>query len=262
MTSTKTKTAISLITAVILSAAIATIIVKAVTAHSLHNPSWAKDSSHWETSSTTLEKNPPAFILRPTRFPNDRGGVTVGDERGNVKILQKNATLQSLLASAYDASELRMVLPAGLPEEHFDLMLTLPTHGREALQKEIRTRFGLTAQRETRDTDVLILKVKYPSAPGLQVSQSGRGSWTGGPQEIVIKHQRFNGFADSLERRLGEPVINQTGLNGFYDIHLQWQADSDENEKATLEKAILNQLGLELVPATMPMETLVVEKRS
>ena len=233
-----------------------------------------------------------------------------------------NAGIQSLLADAYSARVDQMVLPDHLPKEHFDLMLTLPSNPRGMLQQELKRRFGLTAHRETRDTDVLVLKVRNPNASGLRLSASannggggtplpagrvaqllsgsannggglsaivnngggGSSSFTfnsgtfssgsannggggssssssgGGAQEITMKNQEFSGFADSLEGRFGKPVINQTDLNERYDIHLQWKSQPGESDNEGFKQALLDQLGLELVPATRPIEKLVVEK--
>jgi uncharacterized protein (TIGR03435 family) len=61
-----------------------------------------------------------------------------------------------------------------------------------------------------------------------------------------------------LEGNLQIPVIDQTGLTQTFDIDLKWnQHDPQHN---TLKQALLDQLGLELVPTTKPVEMLVVEK--
>ena len=58
-----------------------------------------------------------------------------------------------------------------------------------------------------------------------------------------------------------KPVIDETGLAGHYHIDLTWneQDDADPNHHA-LKKALLDQLGLELVPDHQTIEMLVVEK--
>jgi uncharacterized protein (TIGR03435 family) len=57
------------------------------------------------------------------------------------------------------------------------------------------------------------------------------------------------------------PVVDQTGLTQNFDIDLTWneQGGQDSNHEA-LKQALLNQLGLELVPDSQPIEMLVVEK--
>jgi len=41
---------------------------------------------------------------------------------------------------------------------------------------------------------------------------------------------------------------------------LQWKRGPDESEKGAFVRAVRKQFGLELVPATRPVEMLVVEK--
>jgi uncharacterized protein (TIGR03435 family) len=57
------------------------------------------------------------------------------------------------------------------------------------------------------------------------------------------------------------PIIDQTGLTQNFHIDLKWeelgkQRDPDHD---ALKQALLDQLGLELVPSNMPVEMLVVE---
>ena len=252
---TKAKTAVVAIAAVILTAGTTTVVVKKVAAHLNGYSSWADDPKYWKTDSAVLEKLPAVFILRPTRFPDGEGGISLGN-----KMMGKDGAIQDLLAYAYGFSDVRIVFPDNLPHERYDLMLTLPNHSKETLQDELRKRFGLVAHSETRDADVLLLRVNRAAAPGLRISTGGNGSWIGNPHEITIKHQRFDGFESSLERHFGKPVINQTGLNNYYDIHIQWQARPGESDADAFQRALLDQLGLELVPTNMPIEMLVVER--
>ena len=166
---TKAKTAIVASACVLLAAGTTTVAVRTMAKPSLtSNPSWANDSKYWRTDSRILDNNPPVFILRPTRFPNGGGGVSSSGPKGD-RFMIMNTGIQTLLADAYSASANRMVLPDNLPKERFDLMLTLPDKPRESLQLELKRRFGISARRETRDADVLVLKVKNPNAPGLIV---------------------------------------------------------------------------------------------
>ena len=253
---TKMKTTVVIGVAMLLAAGTTTIAVKTLAKTSLtSNPSWANDSKYWRTDTRVLDKNPPVFILRPTRFPNDNGSCSQGE-----KLMVMNAGIQWLLAEAYGASENRMVLPDNLPKNHFDLMFTLPGNPSKMLQQELSRQFGLTAHHETRDNDELVLKVTNPNASGLQPSNGNSSTWRGGAQEIIIKNWEFGGFADSLESRFGKPVINQTGLNGHYDIHLQWKPQPGESKNEGFRQALLDQLGLELIPTNMPTDMLVVEK--
>jgi uncharacterized protein (TIGR03435 family) len=55
------------------------------------------------------------------------------------------------------------------------------------------------------------------------------------------------------------PVIDETGLTGSYDFDLHWNGRSN-NQNQEIQRALKEQLGLELVPARRSIEMLVVEK--
>jgi len=64
------------------------------------------------------------------------------------------------------------------------------------------------------------------------------------------------------------PIINQTGVAGFYDFKLDWQWRGSESKigDAVIEEnflsccsALKNQFGLEIIPTNAPIKMLVVE---
>jgi len=69
------------------------------------------------------------------------------------------------------------------------------------------------------------------------------------------------GLTKHLERVFQIPVVDETGLDGAYNIDLRWKVKTDPsaNRKA-VKQALIEQLGLELVPAHKPVEMLIVEK--
>jgi uncharacterized protein (TIGR03435 family) len=71
-----------------------------------------------------------------------------------------------------------------------------------------------------------------------------------------------------LEQHLQIPIIDETGLTQEYDYSFVWNQSYPANKQIKLElpnyevlkQALVDQLGLELVPTNMPIEMLVVEK--
>ena len=73
----------------------------------------------------------------------------------------------------------------------------------------------------------------------------------------------LSSLADYGEIYLNIPVIDRTDLKGNFDFDLKWDAQWDEQGKHkpdTFKQALLDQLGLDLVPSREPIEMLVVEK--
>jgi uncharacterized protein (TIGR03435 family) len=212
----------------------------------------AVDESFWEMKVENLKKAPAVVIIRPSRYS---AAGSMGSHDG--RTIAHNIDFATLLYDAYSFSRQRMILPASVPEGQFDLMLTLRDHPTEALQKAIQRQFGFTARRETREMDVLWLKVKDPTLLALHTSasgskrhfKSGKGmmAWTSCPMAFMVEF---------LEGNFGKPVMVRPELSGKYDI--TFQEDAQDMEQALADE--LAQAGLELVPGREPIEMLVVEK--
>ena len=74
-------------------------------------------------------------------------------------------------------------------------------------------------------------------------------------------------FADALMRNLAVPVVDKTGLTGKYDFNLEWTPDPTQTpadaDAAADDPSIftaLQQLGLRLEAAKVPVETIVIDR--
>ena len=77
-----------------------------------------------------------------------------------------------------------------------------------------------------------------------------------------------------LSAALGRPVVDRTGLNGLYDLSLQWDdapipdggvlgADvhaASGTDRGSIFSAIQEQLGLRLEPQKSPVEVIVIDR--
>jgi uncharacterized protein (TIGR03435 family) len=176
------------------------------------------------------------------------------------------ASAVALLSSAYDISDNRIVDPAALPTGKYDFIVSLPDHQSEALQAEIRKKLGLVAEKEMRETPVLRLKVARRDAPGLKAAAGpdptrGSGSRSSGGH-FTCNNQSISSLRSFLENRMKMVVIDETGLDGQYDIDLKWSEPGgyQNPDPEALKQVVLDQLGLELTPSTQSIEMLVVKK--
>jgi uncharacterized protein (TIGR03435 family) len=170
----------------------------------------------------------------------------------------------------------------------------IDAHGGEAsvaqmygpmLRKLLEERFQLKILRDTRQLPVYILTVAkggpklsatkegscvpldlnhmQPPAPGSV--RCGSGSVRGNAaRTIVDSHGQTltalaaQGFRADLDR----PVIDQTGLTGMFDIHLEFARDgapAGDLSAPSLFTAVQEQLGLKLTPDKGPVEVLVID---
>jgi uncharacterized protein (TIGR03435 family) len=250
---TKVKTAIVTGAVILFTAATATITVKEIHEHAFDNS--------WRTMPLNPKKlNQVSAQVRilPSKY------IPFGGYTDHDKIMGIAEPAIDVVGAAYGFYwDTRIVLLTPLPDDSYDFIASLPSGNREALQMEIRRKFGVLAKREMVKTNVLLLTVKYPNAPGLKPSTKrgggsslGQGRFTG--VNLPISH--IVGYAEVF---LNTPVIDRTGLNRNFDFDLKWDEEWDDRRRqipGPFKQALLDQLGLELVPTNMPIEMLVVEK--
>jgi uncharacterized protein (TIGR03435 family) len=217
----------------------------------------------WETTHVTypetLDQAPPQVRILPTKFkfPADYYGAYGNGPDG--RLIGIAAPFPTLVQNAFQVTHRdRVIYPADLPAGQFDFIANLRQGSPAALQQEIKRKLGVTGEFQTLETDVLRLQVKYPDAPGLHRSV-GKNTWSAvGGDGIADTNRLMSAFASQLEDLIKIPVVDQTGLTGPFEFHLfvhaaYWNVEA-------LKPVLLDQLGLELVPAREPLEMLVLKR--
>ncbi len=195
------------------------------------------------------------ITIHPADSPDQFGGWSMnpGRYRG------KGVTLQSLIATAHGVSKERVVGSAPL-DRRYDVVVSLPPGRCELLkpllQSALEAAFGFSTRRQMREADVYALRKIAGTEPKIRKGTGGgaHASQSGGT--IVAVNWDIQGLVGTLQNMLGEPVVNETALEGIYD----WDIQFDEHDPQTIIKAVRQQLGLELVKAKRPVEFLVVEE--
>jgi uncharacterized protein (TIGR03435 family) len=254
---TKAKTAIVAGVGVLLAVGTTTVTVEKVARH--------HEEALWRVRNPDPDLAPQMVKILPTKFEKNFDCMNVGS-RGDNWVGVGEDKLQ-ILRVAYAWRPGRIVFRDPHPDERFDFCSTLPKNSGLKLQAEIKKQFGLVAHPETRDTDVLLLKVRRPNAPGLQPPKSGHDDYQAFQHyhcdnaPLSSDSGYYPGIARFLEGYFGKPVVDQTGLTQNFQIDLKWNErfGGDPNHDS-LKQALLDQLGLELVPSREPIEMLVVEK--
>jgi len=254
---TKVKTAIVAGAVALLAAGTTTITVKEIQEHRTYP--WQVEGF----DSSVLDKQPPQVRILPSKCKFGAYGNT-RNKNGQIKLMGTGASAVDVVEAAYIFYRpTRTVYSTELPPGKYDYIACLPKGNAEALQQEARKKFGLTAKREIRDTDILLVKIRNPNTPNLIPNNGGyesgttfenpaSGKWSG-------KNVSISDFLHYMEDLIKVPLIDQTALTSRFDFNLQWTQISGGNPDG-LKQALLDQLGLELVPTNMPLEMLVVEK--
>jgi len=80
------------------------------------------------------------------------------------------------------------------------------------------------------------------------------------PRGVEIEGGTLRAFADVLGMLLDRPVIDKTGMTGYFQIQLAFSpADSAGPDSPDVFQAVQEQLGLRLVPAKGPVDVLVID---
>ena len=251
---TKAKTAIIIGVGLVLAAATTTITVKEIQAHRTYP---------WQVLAGGISdkqvNQPPQVRILHSKFQEPDWATLDG------KMIGLGVRVQNVVASAYGFyTPARVACPAGLPAGRFDYIACLPGGeeiNEKALQAEVKQKFGIVGKTETRDTDVWLLKLKYPQASGLKRNDKDYGN------ALRTTPNGFQGWNESmfnlaylLEDMAGIPVIDKTGLTNRFDFDLNCRRTDLENRVLDTVNQALAPLGLELVPSHEPIEMLMVEK--
>jgi uncharacterized protein (TIGR03435 family) len=255
---TKAKTIIVVGASVLLTVGTTTVTIKEIAAH--------RAEASWRIPNPNANRAPLLVKILPAKFPDSVNALNVGSRGDNwVGVGQP---VFEIARVAYGWRPGRIRFAGTQPRERYDFISTLPRATGPALQAELKKQLGFVGHREMRDTDVLVLKVRRPNAPGLKPPTGGGSDYSNNGyyhcnnSPLSSDSGWYPGISRFLEDYFETPIIDQTGLTQNFHIDLKWeelgkQRDPDHD---ALKQSLLDQLGLELVPSNMPVEMLVVEK--
>ena len=255
---TKAKTAIVIGAGVLLAAGTTTVGIKEIAVRQV--------DELWRVPNPNQDRAPMRVEILPANFPDSVNNLGVGSHGDNWIGIGRQ--VRDIVRVAYGCRPGRIFFADTEPRERYDFISTLPQASGAALQAELKRKLGFVGHREVRDTDVLVLKVRKSNAPGLKspifLGRSdgcSRGHYYCDNAPISSNSGYYPGITRFLEEYFEMPVIDQTGLTQHFHIDLKWNErwGQDPNHDA-LKQALLDQLGLELVPDRQSIEMLVMEK--
>jgi uncharacterized protein (TIGR03435 family) len=190
----------------------------------------------------------------------------------NGVVTLSNATLSDCLKFAYSlTTDAQLAGPDWINQKvvRFEVTGKAPPETpddqlRLMLQTLLKERFQIalhTEQREITHYELVIGK----SSPKLRESTVGPGEASGTARLDGIRSNRMqmNKLAMLLSRMTRMPVLDKTGLTGFYQFDLRYanevSGDMDHPAGPSIFTAVQEQLGLKLESKKGPMEVLVID---
>ncbi len=211
--------------------------------------------------------------------PNPSIGRSSGFRTDPGRLTATNVSLSGLIVRAYGVKDFQVDGPDWLSSERFDVSATFPdsmpkdSQKRDAafqqmMQNMLAERFKLVVHREHRIRPVYALTV---SKSGIKFKEAANCDSRGANSSdthyagTCVSMDVFSAFLAGRHRNLPVdlPVLDMTGLAGFYDLTLDWVPEraqlGDSPSGLTLPVAIQEQLGLKLETRKAPVEMLVVD---
>jgi uncharacterized protein (TIGR03435 family) len=249
---TKTKTVIVVGVGVLLATGTTTLTIKEIQEHRTYPWQTVDVGTEW------LDRFPPQVRIASSKAVEF--GLCVRNDRQ----MALGASAKDIVAAAYDQGPARVVFSEAPPSGKFDFFANLPSGNHEALQREVKRKFGLVGKLDVRDTDALLLKVK--DSARLQSKLHKAGFAFTGRGGLTFPDEKLSVVAQKLEYIFDKPILDQTSMDGHYDLGFILNVKSWNDivaDREGVRQTLRNELGengLELVPSREPIEMLVVEK--
>jgi uncharacterized protein (TIGR03435 family) len=207
--------------------------------------------------------------------------VAVLGQTNNIHM--RNTILSSVVLKAYDLKPYQLECPAWMRTEEYDISATAPAGSTPdqipaMLQNLLADRFRMKLHREKRDWPVYALVVGK-DGPKLKAMESANEQigFTMGRPETTLTAVSTTGFARMLSGFLDRPVLDMTGLTGYYDIKVTvaasdlvgmrsvampgiQQPSATEAVTAPSIFTAVQDLGLRLESRKAPIEFLIVDR--
>ena len=180
-----------------------------------------------------------------------------------------NSSLQELLLWANNAKEYQIVGPEWLAAPDapaYDITAKFPPATpkkdvRTMLQTLLAERLKVTVHRENRTVSGYKLVVAKNGLVGLHPAEGSSTETSSGGGRVTAKHVSMAEWAYQLSRNLEQPVVDATGIAGYFDFKLNYEPklDQETDTRPSIFTALQQQLGLKLERAKVPLEMIVVD---
>jgi uncharacterized protein (TIGR03435 family) len=216
-----------------------------------------------------------------------RRGMGMNVSPGRIRII--NSSLKLIIQMAWDVREFQVSGAAGwMDTEHYDIDAVAPERlkkddYRPMLRAMLTDRFGLTIHREQQERSGYALVVAKSGAklpPATDDPDIVFGRSESGDRTLKAQNATLLDLANALGNTLRAPVVDRTGIEGRYDVSLQWTPDaahepvigkdgmpappppSDATAGPGIVTVLQDKLGLKLESRKVPVEMIVIDRAS
>jgi uncharacterized protein (TIGR03435 family) len=228
---------------------------------------------------TTFE----AATIKPS--PPGRRGGGLNLQAARIRFI--NSTLKFCIQMAWDVQDFQVVGGPGWTDtDLYDIeaVAAVPFKGdeyRTMIQAFLADRFGLVIRHETQEKSgyALVVAKNGPKLPPPIEDRNFLFSRTpSGDIALKATNATLEQLAEGLSSRLRAIVVDKTGMEGKFDVSLQWTPDpsmesmarpgaggpppppADAAQGPSIFTALQEKLGLKLESRKVPVEVIVIER--
>lgn len=174
----------------------------------------------------------------------------------------RGGSLLDALTYAFEVDPASINGPDWLREAKVDLAVkTSGEDARSAFRDALIEKFSLEWRREARLVDVWVMKLLRLPGPDLAAAdlsggfRGGHGSMSGAGVTLSCNNCGWEWIVRYLRWSLDAPLIDETGLGGFYAINLSWRRDDPDG----MIRAWREKLGIDLTRQSRTLDVLVID---
>jgi uncharacterized protein (TIGR03435 family) len=166
-------------------------------------------------------------------------------------------TLRQALATAYDVPAVRVIGPPWISQVRYSIDASVAPERadsfRALLRQELERRAGVKTHTTVRPFDVFVLSAS--ATPRLERGiGDGVKVWMH-EADVQMQDVSMKDLASALQSILGTPVIDETGIEGSYNMDFAWTRDRVESVTSTLDR----KFGLRLARDKRDLSVLIVD---
>jgi uncharacterized protein (TIGR03435 family) len=179
----------------------------------------------------------PVFEVASIR-PNHSGSGNSSTNVSKGRLIIENQSLKQLIERAYDVRNFSFSGPGWLENEHFDVEAkppvgVSPTQMLLMLQTLLIDRFKIAVHHQKRSLAGYAVTVGK-GGNKLEAGDNTESSSTStGLGRMEARNTSMGKFADMLARQLDQPVQDMTGLQGNYNLKLEWMPTDSPSSTGT-----------------------------
>jgi uncharacterized protein (TIGR03435 family) len=177
-----------------------------------------------------------------------------------------NITTRTLIALAWDLRVFQVSGgPGWLDSQRYDVVARPegdPTDAR--IRRMVRTllaeRFQLQVHQASKEMPVFTLEIAKGGSKIREASPGEGPEIRGHNGHLTAKRVTAEMLARILANELERPVVNRTGIEGAFDVDLEWTPEQNTDPGPSIFTAIQERLGLKLESQRAPVDVLIVDR--